>query len=151
MTSKALPHATALPSNLVLMAGAIGIAVACLWVASHATSPLVVLLAAVLFGFANNTIFSFMHEAVHGMFHSNQMVNETAGNIAAAFFPTVFVVQRLSHLTHHKNTEAMSSDSTTTNLATTTCSRWRSGTVSSRDSTGCSFRCSRPSTRCSAV
>lgn len=103
MTLKASPYATALPSNLVLMAGAIGIAVACLWVASHTTSPLVVLLAAVLFGFANNTIFSFMHEAVHGMFHSNQMVNETAGNIAATFFPTVFVVQRLSHLTHHKN------------------------------------------------
>jgi len=103
MTSKALPRATALLSNLVLMAGTIAIAAACLWVASHATSPVVVLLAAVLFGFANNTIFSFMHEAVHGMFHSNQMINETAGNIAAAFFPTVFVVQRLSHLTHHKN------------------------------------------------
>lgn len=103
MTSKALPHATPLPSNLVLMAGAVGVAAACLSVASHATSPLVVLLAAVLFGFANNTIFSFMHEAVHGMFHSNRTVNETAGNIAAAFFPSVFVVQRLSHLTHHKN------------------------------------------------
>jgi fatty acid desaturase len=103
MTSKALPHAIAPPSNLVLMAGAIGVAVACLWVASHAASPLVVLLAAMLFGFANNTIFSFMHEAVHGMFRANRMVNETAGNIAAAFFPTVFVLQRLSHLTHHKN------------------------------------------------
>jgi fatty acid desaturase len=103
VTSSALPRATALPSNPVLMAGAIGVTVACLWVASHATSSLVVLLAAVLFGFANNTIFSFMHEAVHGMFHPNQTVNETAGNIAAAFFPTIFVVQRLSHLTHHKN------------------------------------------------
>jgi fatty acid desaturase len=103
MTSSTLPRATALPSNLVLMAGAIASAMACLWAASHAMSPLVVLLAAVLFGFANNTIFSFMHEAVHGMFHPNRMVNETAGNIAAAFFPTVFVVQRLSHLTHHRN------------------------------------------------
>jgi fatty acid desaturase len=103
MTTAAEPNATALPSNLVLMAGTIGIAAGCLWTASHAASPLIVLVAAVLFGFANNTMFSLMHEAVHGMFHPNRTVNEVAGNVAAAFFPTIFVVQRLSHLTHHKN------------------------------------------------
>jgi fatty acid desaturase len=103
MTTAAQPTASSIRSNVVLMAGVIGIAAGCLWTASHATSPLVVLVAALLFGFVNNTMFSLMHEAVHGMFHPNRTANEVAGNIAAAFFPTVFVVQRLSHLTHHKN------------------------------------------------
>jgi fatty acid desaturase len=103
MTRTAQSTAIELPSNVVLMVGTVGIAAGCLWTASHATSPLVVLIAAILFGFVNNTLFSLMHEAVHGMFHSNRTVNEAAGNIAAAFFPTIFVVQRLSHLTHHKN------------------------------------------------
>jgi len=42
-----------------------------------------------------------MHEAVHGMFHSS--VRSMIGRLrAAAFFPTIFPVQRLSHMTHHK-------------------------------------------------
>lgn len=103
MTEKADTIASTLPSNLVILTGAVGLAAGCLWTASHASSPLIVLAAAILFGFVGNTIFSLMHEAVHGMFHPNQRVNEAAGNLAAAFFPTIFVVQRLSHLTHHKN------------------------------------------------
>ncbi len=78
MTSGVVREATSAPSNLALMAGAITVASACLWIASHATSPLVVLMAAILFGFAGNTIFSFMHEAVHGNFHPNHIVNEAA-------------------------------------------------------------------------
>ena len=103
MIANAEPADLALPSNLVVMAGAICILAGCLWAASHAASPLAVLVAAIVFGFANNTMFSLMHEAVHGMLHPSRLVNEAAGNIAAAFFPTIFVVQRLSHLTHHKN------------------------------------------------
>ena len=90
------------PTNLAVMAGAAAAAAACLWAASHAP-PLVALAAAVLFGFVNNTIFALMHEAVHGVFHENRRINESAGNLAAAFFPTIFVIQRLSHLTHHRN------------------------------------------------
>lgn len=97
------PALAAPSSNVALMATALGIAAACLWVASHAASPAVVVGAAILFGFANNTIFSLMHEAVHGMFHQSRAINEAAGNIAATMFPTVFVIQRLSHLTHHRN------------------------------------------------
>ena len=90
-------------TNIFVMGGIIAMCSACLWLASHATSPVLFLAAAATFGLLNNTMFSLMHEAVHGMFHRNRMVNEIAGNVAAAFFPTVFLIQRLSHLTHHKN------------------------------------------------
>jgi len=104
MTLAALHRTDLAPStNVFVMAGVIAVCSACLWLASHATSPLVFLLAAAGFGLSNNTMFSLMHEAVHGMFHRNRTVNEIAGNLAAAFFPTVFLIQRLSHLTHHKN------------------------------------------------
>jgi fatty acid desaturase/membrane-associated phospholipid phosphatase len=90
-------------TNVLVMASIVAMCSACLWLASHATAPLLFLAAAAAFGLLNNTMFSLMHEAVHGLFHRNRMVNEVAGNLAAAFFPTVFVIQRLSHLTHHKN------------------------------------------------
>src|SRR5262245_25718228 len=102
MTLAALDTAgQAQSTNVLVMAGVIALCSACLWLASHTTSPLLFLVAAATFGLLNNTMFSLMHEAVHGLFHRNRMVNEVAGNLAAAFFPTVFVIQRLSHLTHH--------------------------------------------------
>jgi fatty acid desaturase len=90
------------PLNLLLLAGAVVTAAFLLWTASHAGLP-AVLAAAVAFSFINNTIFSLMHEAVHGTFHSNRLVNETAGRIAAALFPTAFSLQRVFHLSHHRN------------------------------------------------
>lgn len=89
--------------NSAILVIAISAGALSLWIASNTASPIVGLLAAVAFGLTGNTLFSLMHEAVHGNFHKIHVVNETAGNIAAAFFPTIFVVQRLSHLTHHQN------------------------------------------------
>lgn len=80
--------------NVAILVIAIGAAALFLWIASNTASPIVGLLAAVAFGLTGNTLFSLMHEAVHGNFHETVVVNETAGNIAAAFFPTIFVVQR---------------------------------------------------------
>jgi fatty acid desaturase len=79
------------------------VAAACcglLWMASHA-SLWIALAAAIAFSFVNNTMFSLLHESVHGIAHSNRLVNETLGRFAAAFFPTALSLQRVFHLAHH--------------------------------------------------
>jgi fatty acid desaturase len=55
------------------------------------------------FSFVNNTIFSLLHESVHGIFHRNRHANEWGGRIGAAFFPTALTFQRIFHLRHHRN------------------------------------------------
>jgi fatty acid desaturase len=86
---------------ILVMAGAA--CIACLWVAAHAESILGRVLAAVCYSFFANTMFALMHEAVHGGFHPSRAINESAGRIAAAFFPTAFSLQRAFHLAHHRN------------------------------------------------
>jgi fatty acid desaturase len=95
---------TAIPArlNLAIAAAAIAVSLACLWAASHAGAWWVVALAAVLFSYSNNTIFSLHHEAVHRLFHPERRINEAAGVLFAAFFPTIFAIQRISHLGHHR-------------------------------------------------
>jgi fatty acid desaturase len=88
--------------NLALLAGAIGAACLCLYLASHG-DLIVMIAAAFAFSFINNMIFSLMHEAVHRIFHRRASINELAGRIAAIFFPTSFSLQRLFHLEHHRN------------------------------------------------
>jgi fatty acid desaturase len=88
--------------NLAILTAAICAAVATLWLASHADGAWTMIAAAVAFAFASNTIFSLLHEAVHGIFHPNPTVNAWAGRLAACFFPTSFSVQRGFHLTHHR-------------------------------------------------
>lgn len=89
--------------NLVLLATAAVLATALLWIASHATSWIGLVLAAVGFSYVNNTLFSLMHEATHGILHPDPKINDWMGRIAAAFFPTAFTLQRSFHLTHHRN------------------------------------------------
>jgi fatty acid desaturase len=97
--TRALPIPTAL--NAVIAVIAIAAAMACLWLASHARWQ-VVLTAAFVFSFANNTLFSLLHECVHGVFHPRRLCNEAAGVGLAAFFPTAFTLQRISHFGHHR-------------------------------------------------
>src|SRR5262245_23867848 len=96
--------AVSLPSrlNLAIAAVAIAVSVGSLWVAAHAPHWSVLALAAFVFSFANNTIFSLQHECVHGTFHESRRVNELAGVLFAAFFPTAFAIQRTSHFGHHR-------------------------------------------------
>ena len=89
--------------NLALLVGCIVVTVSCLYLASHGGSLALRIGAAIAFSFINNTMFSLMHEAVHGVFHPNATINEAAGRIAAAFFPTAFSLQRAFHLAHHRN------------------------------------------------
>jgi fatty acid desaturase len=102
---KAATATPAIPGtlNLGLLVGTFCVAGWLLHLASHAASWWQVALAMVGFSFINNTIFSLLHESVHGIFHPNRAVNEWAGRSAAAFFPTALTFQRIFHLRHHRN------------------------------------------------
>jgi fatty acid desaturase len=102
--SRGLPSVGPIPSavNAGIAGVAMTIALGSLWVASHAPHWMIVTAAAIVFSFANNTIFSLMHECVHGVFHPNRRLNAAAGILFAAFFPTAFEIQRISHFGHHR-------------------------------------------------
>jgi fatty acid desaturase len=89
--------------NLTLLAAAAVASTALLAVASQASSFGIKLAAALAFSFTANTLFSLMHESVHGLLHRQAGVNLWAGRFAAAFFPTSLCLQRGFHLTHHRN------------------------------------------------
>lgn len=55
-----------------------------------------------LFSFTGNTVFSLLHEAVHGHFHHNSKLNYFFGMLCAVFYPTGYSLQRNFHLAHHK-------------------------------------------------
>jgi len=95
------PIATAL--NVVLLVVAAGSGAALLWAASHSRSWVGMIACAVAFSYVNNTVFSLLHEATHGILHPNTRVNDWLGRLAAAFFPTAYSLQRAFHLTHHRN------------------------------------------------
>lgn len=84
------------------------LATALLWAASRASSWAWLLPAAVAFSYVNNTLFSLLHEATHGVLHANPRANVWMGRLAAAFFPTSFSLQRSFHLTHHRNNRSES-------------------------------------------
>lgn len=88
--------------NIAVAIGAVAVACLSLWTASHSDNWAIVLIAAIVFSFVNNTIFSLLHETVHGLFHSNRKVNECFGELCAAFFPTALAFQRACHLGHHR-------------------------------------------------
>lgn len=89
--------------NLFLLPAAIAASAGALWVASHAGGVWPMIAAAIVFSFVNNTLFSLLHEAVHGIFHPDNRINTWAGRVAACFFPTSFSIQRAFHLTHHRH------------------------------------------------
>jgi len=88
--------------NLCLAAFASAGVAGLLYLASHAPNLWVLVGAAVAFSFLNNTLFSLLHEAVHGVFAKNQRLNDWGGRYLAAFFPTGFGFQRVCHLGHHQ-------------------------------------------------
>jgi fatty acid desaturase len=86
--------------NAVLTAAAAAACGGALWLASPGT-PWQAALAAIAFSFVNNTMFSLLHESVHGIAHPNRRVSEALGTFAAAWFPTSLSLQRVFHLAHH--------------------------------------------------
>jgi fatty acid desaturase len=89
--------------NWTILAGAAAGCAGLLWLAAHATTTLGTAASALAFAFLANTLFSLLHEAVHGKFDRAPARNAIAGHIAAAFFPTSFTLQTALHLTHHRN------------------------------------------------
>ena len=87
--------------NIAILFSAIAVTAWFLWLASHG-SLLVALSAAFGFALIHNTVFSLLHEAVHGIFSPNKFRNDLFGIIAAAAFPTSFTMQKIAHLGHHK-------------------------------------------------
>lgn len=86
--------------NVALTIAAAAACCGALWLASHGAAWQIAL-AAIAFSFVANTMFSLLHESVHGIAHANRAVNETLGRFAAAFFPTSLSLQRVFHLGHH--------------------------------------------------
>ena len=72
-----------------------------LWSAAH-LALVWALPAALIFMHVNNTAFVLMHEAVHGIFSEKKWLNNLAGSVCAALFPTAFHLQRVAHLGHHR-------------------------------------------------
>ena len=89
--------------NLILLVLSSIVCMFFLWLASHSSQIYIILLCSLGFGLTANTVFSLLHEAVHGIFSSQRVINEWAGRLAACWFPTSFKMQRAFHLTHHKN------------------------------------------------
>lgn len=87
--------------NLALLAMAMPLTWGLLWVGTHGVWGWR-LVAAFLFAFAAHLPFSLLHEAVHGIFSPHRFVNEGAGVLAGAMFPTSFSLQRIAHLGHHQ-------------------------------------------------
>ncbi len=74
-----------------------------LWLVSQGFAWFITLVGIIGFALITNTLFSLLHESVHGLFSRNPVINEWAGRFAAAWFPTSLTIQRAFHLTHHKN------------------------------------------------
>jgi fatty acid desaturase len=86
--------------NVALALTAYAAAAGCLWLASQGGWALAA--GAIGFSFVGNTIFSLLHESVHGIFHRRRAVNDAFGCLSAAFFPTGYTFQRVCHLGHHR-------------------------------------------------
>ena len=100
-TGEQQPWAIPTKTNVVIFLMVVPTTWALLWTASHASVGWAVA-AAVAFAFVNMTPFSLLHEAVHKTFSRNRFWNECFGVLAAATFPTSFVMQRVAHLGHHR-------------------------------------------------
>ena len=88
--------------NIVISCCSYAAAMVLLWLAANAESLTVILVAAMLFSFVANTIFSLLHESVHRTFHNRDSINTLFGRVSAAFFPTGFQLQKICHLGHHR-------------------------------------------------
>jgi fatty acid desaturase len=72
-----------------------------LWGASH-LGLVYAVLCAWLFSLINNTLFSLMHEAVHGLAATSFGINRLIGTIASWTFPTSLSLQHAAHMGHHR-------------------------------------------------
>jgi fatty acid desaturase len=88
--------------NFIVAIMAFSSSIALLYLAERSEHWYTFLLYAICFSFTQNTIFSLLHESVHGVFHPNRTINNWMGRISGAFFPTAFTMQQIYHLGHHR-------------------------------------------------
>jgi fatty acid desaturase len=86
--------------NWIILAVSAAAGAGCLWIVCHAPWW-VACGGAVAFALVNNTSFSLMHEAVHGVGAATARRNYLLGLTAGWMFPTSFSLQRAAHLGHH--------------------------------------------------
>lgn len=77
--------------NVFLALLAMGGESACLWIASQPFPLTIRFEAALAFSFVNNTVFSLLHEAVHGIFHPSPGSMPFSGDGWRLFFPPLFL------------------------------------------------------------
>ncbi|WP_374076137.1 fatty acid desaturase [Bdellovibrio bacteriovorus] len=88
--------------NIVITVVTVAVCLGILYWTQQQTTWWLFILGAIAFSFANNTAFSLLHEATHGILHKNRRINNNLGRVVAALFPTSFTMQQLYHLGHHR-------------------------------------------------
>lgn len=88
--------------NILITIGTVAACLGLLYWTEQQSSWWLFVLGAIAFSFINNTAFSLLHEATHGMLHKNRKMNNNLGRVVAALFPTSFTMQQLYHLGHHR-------------------------------------------------
>jgi len=70
-------------------------------VAGTVTSPWPLAGLAIGYALVMNSAYAMLHEAEHGLLHSNRKLNDAAGAVLALFFPAPFHLLRQGHIGHH--------------------------------------------------
>jgi len=86
--------------NLLMFALAFVGCLTLLWCSSHLALGWI-LLAAAGFAILNNTMFTLMHEAIHGVLLPNAKANALLGFVCGVFVPVPLVAYRYGHMQHH--------------------------------------------------
>ena len=73
-----------------------------LWAASHVDHYGWVVLMGVLFAFIMVPVYSLIHEAEHGILHSNKRINDLMGRWLSTLFIAPYTFFKHCHLKHHK-------------------------------------------------
>lgn len=87
--------------NLAMIAAQLAAVTGCFLAAAHFASWGQLLLLAVIFGIAMNSVYAIIHEAEHAMLFSSRFWNDFAGSVMALLFPAPFHLIRQGHLGHH--------------------------------------------------
>jgi len=87
--------------NLAIATVQLIVLAALLALAGAADSPWT--LAGMVIGYAlvMNSAYAMLHEAEHGLLHSNRKINDFTGTVLALFFPAPFHLLRQGHIGHH--------------------------------------------------
>jgi fatty acid desaturase len=87
--------------NLVIAAGQIVMLLGLLAAAGQVDSAWELAGLGIAYALVMNSAYAMLHEAEHGLLHSNKRINEFTGALLALFFPAPFHLLRQGHIGHH--------------------------------------------------